>query len=333
MPLRLDQLEGRLKRGLDPVYLIGGSELLLLQEARDLIFKAALAEGFTERELLEVRQHFDWNRLSEAAGAPSLFAQRRIVDLRLPTGKPGQDGAREFREWAENPDPDTLLVVSCEQWDVAQRKSKWAQSLERAGVQIDIWPVKPEEMPAWIASRLRQAGLEPDREAVLVLAERLEGNLVAAQQEIDKLVLIKGSGSLSADDVLLAVADSARFDGFQLVEHMLAGQAPDALRVAAGLRRMGVAIQALVGAIVANLKIVEAYRQGMARRQNEQAIFKQLRVWQARQAGLRAAGHRLDAKRLAEVWSRLAEIDQVSKGQPKGDAWHLLDQLIVRVCV
>lgn len=332
MPLRLDQLGSRLQQGLDPIYLLGGSELLLMQEARDAVFKAAAAEGFTERELLEVRQHFDWDRLGESAGAPSLFAQRRIVDLRLPTGKPGQEGAKALRAWAENPDPDTLLVVSCEQWEAAQRKSKWAQDLDRAGVQVDIWPVKPEEMPGWIAQRMKRAGLQPDREAVLVLAERLEGNLVAAQQEIDKLVLIKGSGPVSASEVMLAVADSARFDGFQLVEFLLAGNAPDALRVAGGLRRMGVAIQPLTGAIVANLKTVEAYRQGMASQQNERAVFQKLRVWQARQAGLRAAGHRLDAKRLAEAWSRLAEIDQVSKGQPKGDAWHLLDQLIVRVC-
>lgn len=332
MPLRADQLDSRLKQGLDPVYLLGGSELLLIQEARDAIFKAAVAEGFTERDLLEVRQHFDWDRLGEAAGAPSLFAQRRILDLRLPTGKPGQEGARVLREWAEQPDPDTLLVVSCEQWEASQRKSKWAQALDRAGVQVDIWPVKPEEMPGWIAQRLRRAGLEPDREAVLVLAERLEGNLVAAQQEIDKLVLMKGSGPVSAKEVLLAVADSARFDGFQLVEYMLAGKASDALRVAGGLRRMGMAIQPLTGAIAANLKTVEAYRQGMAGRQNERAVFQKLRVWQARQAGLRAAGHRLDAKRLAEAWSRLAEIDQVSKGQGQGDAWHHLDRLIVRVC-
>jgi DNA polymerase-3 subunit delta len=332
MPLRLEQLESRLKQGLDPVYLLGGSELLLMQEARDAIFKAAAAEGFSERDLLEARQHFDWDRLGEAAGAPSLFTQRRIVDLRLPTGKPGQEGARVLREWAESPDPDTLLIVSCDQWEKSQRTSKWAQALDRAGVQVDIWPVKAEEMPAWIGQRLRRVGLEPDREAVMVLAERLEGNLVAAQQEIDMLALAKGAGPVSANDVLLAVADSARFDGFQLVEHMLAGHAPDALRVAAGLRRTGVAIQALVGAIAANLKTVEAYRQGMASQGNERAVFQKLRVWQARQAGLRAAGHRMDAKRLAEAWSRLAEIDRVSKGQGAGDAWHHLDQLIVRVC-
>jgi DNA polymerase-3 subunit delta len=332
MPLRLDQLPSRLKQGLDPVYLLGGSELLLMQEARDAIFKAAAAEGFGERDLLEARQHFDWDRLGEAAGAPSLFTQRRIVDLRLPTGKPGQDGAKVLREWAESPDPDTLLIVSCDQWEKSQRTSKWAQALDRAGVQVDIWPVKAEEMPAWIAQRLRRVGLEPDREAVMVLAERLEGNLVAAQQEIDKLALVKGAGPVSANDVLLSVADSSRFDAFQLVEEMLAGRAPDALRVAAGLRRMGVAIQAIVGAIAANLKIVEAYRQGMASQGNERAVFQKLRIWQARQAGLRAAGHRMDAKRLAEAWSRLAEIDQVSKGQGAGDAWHQLDQLIVRVC-
>lgn len=331
MPLKLEQLEGAVRKGLSPLYLFAGPEPLLVQECRDLVRARAAEEGYTERELLEVDRSFDWDRLAELAGAPSLFAQRRILDLRLPTGKPGQEGGKALTAWAEAPDPDTLLVVSCEQWDASSRRAKWAQALDRAGTRVDIWKVGPEEMPRWIGQRMQRAGLGPDREAIMVLAERLEGNLLAAQQEIEKLALLKGEGPVSADDVLAAVADSSRFDAFLLVERILQGNVPDALRVALGLKRMGVAIQMVTGALVKGLETVEAYRLAMAAREDERAVFRRLNVWHNRQAALRGAAQRLDGKRLADAWYRLAEIDRQSKGRAAGDPWHSLDQLVCRL--
>jgi DNA polymerase-3 subunit delta len=332
VPLGFDQLEGQLSRGLSSLYLIAGPEPLLVQEARDAVFAAAAAQGFDERELLEANARFDWDRLGEAAGAPSLFARRRILDLRLPSGKPGREGGRALTEWAEQPDPDTLLVLSCDQWDAGSRKAKWAQALDRAGTRVDIWPIKPAELPSWISRRMQRAGLKPDREAVMVLAERLEGNLLAAQQEIDKLLLVKGEGPVTSEDVLQAVADSSRFDAFLLVDRIMEGNVADGLRVALGLRRMGIAIQPVTGAVVAGLRTVEAYRLAMAGGEQESSVFRRLNVWQARQASLRGAARRLNGKRLAEAWSRLAELDRQSKGQEAGDPWHSLDQLVVRLC-
>lgn len=332
MPLRIEQLETQLQQGLSPLYLFAGPEPLLVQECRDRVRERALAEGYTERELLEVDRRFDWDRLAETAGAPSLFATKRILDLRLPTGKPGREGGRVLAEWAESPDPDTLLVVSCEQWDASSRKAKWAQAMDRAGTRVDIWPVKPEEMPGWIARRLQAAGLQPDREAVMVLAERLEGNLLAAQQEIEKLRLLKGEGPVSADEVLQSVADSSRFDAFLLVERILQGNLADALRVALGLQRTGIAIQLVTGALVRELQTIEAYRLAMAGGEAEAVVFRKLNVWRTRQAALRAAARRLDGKRLADAWSRLAELDRQSKGRAAGDPWHSLDRLVCRLC-
>jgi len=332
VPLKFDQLEGRLSRGLDPIYLFAGPEPLLVQECRDRVLAAAGAEGFEERELLEVDARFDWDRLAETAGAPSLFASRRILDLRLPSGKPGQAGGKALAEWAAAPDPDTLLVVSCEQWEASSRKAKWAGALDKAGVRVDIWPVTPRELPRWIAARMQAAGLQPDREAIMVLAERVEGNLLAAQQEIDKLALVKGQGPVAAADVLQAVADSSRFDAFLLVERILEGNRADALRVALGLKRTGVAIQMVTGALAHALGNVEAYRQAMASGEQESAIFRRLNVWQSRQAALRDAARRIDGKRLADAWSRLAELDRQSKGRGAGDPWHSLDHLVCRLC-
>ena len=327
--MKVEQLEGQLQRGLSPLYLIAGPELLLVQESRDSVLRAAAAAGFEERELIEADARFDWEQLGAASAAPSLFASRRVLDLRLPTGKPGRDGGKALTEWARQPDPDTLLLVSCEQWDKSSRDSKWARAMDRAGTRVDIWPIKPAELPDWIGQRMQRAGLKPDREAVMVLAERVEGNLLAAQQEIDKLVLARGEGPVTAEDVLEAVANSARFDAFLLLDRILEGDRADGLRIALGLRRTRVPIQMVTGALASGLRTVEAYRLAMQARENETTVFRRLRVWGPRQGGLRSAGRRLKGKQLADAWFRLAELDRQSKGRAPGDPWHSLDRLVV----
>lgn len=330
--MRAEQLQASLERGLSPVYLIGGPEPLLVQECRDQVRAAAVRAGFDERELIEVDRGFDWDRLGEAAAAPSLFAQRRIFDLRLPTGKPGRAGAEALIAWASAPDPDSLLVISCDAWDASSRKSKWASVIDRAGTRVDVWPVRARELPRWVADRMRRAGLQPDREAVLVLAERVEGNLLAAQQEIDKLVLLRGEGPVGAKDVLESAADSSRFDAFLLAERMLEGQLADGLRVASGLRRTGTPIQLVTGAVLRELRVLERFVAARGSGQGESAAFRQLGVWQSRQAAMRAAAQRLDGRRLADAYQRLALLDRQSKGRDAGDPWHELDRLVVHLC-
>jgi DNA polymerase-3 subunit delta len=332
MPLRGDQLPGQLQRGIAPLYLIGGSEMLLVQECRDQIFAAAREQGFTERELLQVGRGFNWQDLSDAGGAPSLFASRKIIDLRLPTGKPGREGATALTEWAAQPDPDMLLVISCDTWDASSRKAKWASVLDKAGVRIDIWPVKPAEMPGWIRSRMHQAGLQPDAEAVMMLAERLEGNLLAARQEIEKLALLKGQGPVSPDDVEKSVADSARFDGFLLAEKMLAGNVGEGLRIASGLHRTGIPVQLVTGALYREFSVLETFQLAVGAGESEQAVFRRFNVWPARQGALRLAAGRLNARRMNDAFRRLSLIDRQSKGMDVGDPWHSLDHLVCAVC-
>jgi len=332
MPLALAQLDATLQRGLSPLYLFGGPEPLLLQECRDKVFALARAEGVEERQLLDAGRDFDWDRLGEAGGTLSLFSQRRIVDLRLPTGKPGVAGAKALSAWAESPDPDTLLVITCEAWDASSRKAKWAQRLDQAGTRVDIWSIGPEEMPRWISERMSAAGLVPEREAVLVLADRLQSNLLAAQQEIDKLLLLRGPGPVSEADVLSVVSDAARFDGFLLSDRILEGNLEDALRVALGLRRTGIPIQLVSGALVRGLRSIEQYRQAMSAGENENQVFRRLQVWRSRQQSLRGAARRIGGSRLADAWYRLAEIDRQSKGRAPGDPWHSLDSYVRALC-
>jgi len=330
MQVKAEQLAGHLKRGLAPVYLVGGEEPLLLLECCDQIRAAARAEGFAERELLHADGHFDWSELGQAA-APSLFATRKIIDLRLRTGKPGQEGAKVLSDWADSPDPDVLLLVSCEQWDKSSRSAKWATKLEKAGVRIDIWPVGAQELPRWLEQRMRQHGMQPEPEVLQVLADRLEGNLLAARQEIDRLALLKGAGRVTLDDVMQVVADSSRFDGFALAAHMLTGNLREGLRVAAGLKRMDTPLPMLLGALIKELRVVEAYGMAMRGGENENMVFRRLNVWPNRQQTVRMVSRRLDTGQIAGAFKTLSLIDRQSKGQAAGDPWQTIDTLLLQL--
>jgi DNA polymerase-3 subunit delta len=332
MQLKLEQLPAALERGLSSVYLFGGPEPLLLQECRDMVWNAAREQGFLEREVIHAGGRFDWSALDEAGGTQSLFASKRLIDLRLPSGKPGHDGAKALTKWLNRADPDLLLMVSCDQWDGTSRKAKWAGALEKAGTRVDIWPVKSGEMPACIRRRMQAVGLQPDQGAVMLLAQRLEGNLLAAQQEIDKLLLLKGQGAVTEEEVLQAVVDSARFDAVHLVERVFEGDLADGLRVVSGLRRMGMPLQLVVGALLRDLRILEAFRLAMSSGQNEAAAFRQLKIWSSRQKPLQAAARRIDQHRLFNAFTRLALIDRQGKGQAPGNPWHNLDRLVCELC-
>ncbi|MEJ2385176.1 MAG: DNA polymerase III subunit delta [Xanthomonadales bacterium] len=330
--LRPEQLPAALERSLAPVYLLGGNEPLLLQECRDAIIRAAQAQGFTEREVIETNARFDWAALRETSAAPSLFATRRILDLRLPTGKPGRDGSRALLDLLEAPDPDVLLLVSTGEWKAETRKAKWAGALAAAGVLVEIWPLKMQQLPGWIRQRMSAAGLEADREAVGLLAELVEGNLLAAQQEIDKLALSGAGGRITAADVRTAVADSARIDVFRLVECVFSGQAAESLRAAAVLQRTGAAIQPVVAVLHRDLCVADELRASRRGGQPEDAVFRRHRIWAARQGPLRSTAQRLSERQFGDAFSTLALIDRQSKGRAAGDAWQTLDRLLWFLC-
>lgn len=332
MSIRPEQLPRALASSLAPVYLIAGSEPLLVQECRDQVIQAAQARGFTERSVVEASARFDWNRLSEESAAPSLFSSQKILDVRLPTGKPGKEGAKVLSDMAADPDPDVLLLVSSGDWSGAMRKLKWTGALASAGMLVEIWPVKPNELPGWIRNRMAAAGLDPEPEAVSLLAELVEGNLLAAQQEIQKLLLVGGDRTVTVDDVTRAVANSARFDSFRLVECVLAGQLGECLRVASGLQRTGIAIQLVYAALYRELTLADTVRAAVASGEAEAAVFRKLRVWPARQGPMRQAVRRLSAPHFNAAFRALSLVDRQSKGRAAGDAWQTLDRLLWFLC-
>jgi DNA polymerase-3 subunit delta len=332
MAVRPEQLAATLERGLAPVYLLAGAEPLLVQECRDQVIRAAQARGFAERTVFEVSGKFDWARLTEESAAPSLFSSQKILDIRLPTGKPGKEGAKVLTDMAASPDPDILLLVSSGDWSGAMRKLKWTGSLAKAGVLVEIWPVRPNELPGWIRNRMQAAGLRPEPEAISLLAELVEGNLLAAQQEIEKLLLVGGDTRVTVDDVTQSVANSARFDSFRLVDCALAGQLGECLRVASGLQRTGIAIQLVYAALYRELTVADTVLAAVAAGENEAVAFKKLRVWPARQGAIRQALRRLSGAELGEAFRTISLIDRQSKGRAQGDAWQTLDRLLWFLC-
>lgn len=346
MDVSTEQLASQLQSGaLQPAYLIAGAEPLLVLEAADAVRAAARREGITEREVFEAgagQREPDWDGLRASVGAPSLFASRRLIEVRLPTGKPGKDGAAAVVEFCTRPSPDVVLLVTAEEWS-RQHGGAWSEAIARIGRVAIAWPVKPHELPGWIERRLRARGFSPDRDAVAFLAERVEGNLLAAAQEIEKLALLmrdagtaapsKGPGArglpLDAATLESLVADASRYDVFRLIDAAMNGNTPLLLRVIAGLRAEGEAVPALLGMIVMELQRGAALARVQARGGNLAAAFKAQRVWDAKQPMYRRALQR----HLPESWDALLVqaglVDRIAKGRAPGDAWVALERLML----
>jgi DNA polymerase-3 subunit delta len=332
MELRPERLASRLEaEGLKPAYLVAGEEPLLVLEAADALRARARSEGIDTRELFEAdRRDFDWGAFEAALMAPGLFGGRRLLDLRLPGGKPGKAGEKALAAYCAAPPPDTVLLVTCEAWS-RQHAGAWSRAIEQVGDVVIAWPLKPHELPDWIERRLHARGIRADRDAVLQLADRVQGNLLAAAQEIDKLVLLDDGQPLDAARMQSLVADSARFDVFRLVDAMLAGQGAVVVRMLRGLRAEGEAIPALTGMLARELQTLARLARLQGSGGNLAAAFRELRVWESRQAGYRRAlGRHAPA-----LWDRhvaaLAAVDRQSKGRAEGDAWQALERLLLAV--
>ena len=240
MRLKAEQLDNHLSRdALASVYLISGDESLLVQEASDQIRASAVEQGFADRELFHTDSNFDWNQVLTEANSLSLFSAKKILEIRLTNGKPGDKGSRLIQEYLDNPNPDTLLLMIAPKLDASSVRSKWVKLIESTGIFIQIWPVTPAQLPRWIGNRLKLAGIRANSQAIEILADRVEGNLLAAVQEIEKLKLLVPDGDVDAKTMSTVVADSARYDVFSLVDKALAGDAQSASRTLRGLRHAG----------------------------------------------------------------------------------------------
>ncbi|MFI8718525.1 DNA polymerase III subunit delta [Stenotrophomonas sp. NPDC077464] len=333
MELRPEQLAGHLaNQALVPVYLIAGPETLRVLEAADAVRARARADGISEREVFDADgRDFDWNQLEATFNAPSLFSARRLVELRLPTGKPGKDGAEAITGFCANPAPDVILLITCNEWSKAHQ-GKWAEAVNRVGVLSVAWAIKPHELPDWIERRLRQQGLRADPAAVQRLAERVEGNLLAAAQEIDKLALLAHGQTLDVDTMESLVADAARYDVFRLLDATFSGQPAAVLRMLAGLRGEGEAVAALMPMVIREMLATAALARVQARGGNLAAEMKSRGIWESRQAPFKRALQRHpDARRWERFVAEAGLVDRMAKGRADGDPWLGLERLLVAV--
>jgi len=329
LKIQANQLSSHLIKSLAPCYLVSGDEFLLVDEALDAIRGAARERGFTSRELHVATAGFDWSALAASSGNLSLFAEQRIIELRLPTGKPGKTGGAAILDLVEQAGPELLFIVSTPKLDRSGAASKWAKAIEQRGVTLPIWPVGLRELPGWIANRMRTAGLQPDREAVAMIADRVEGNLLAAQQEIEKLRLILGEGPVSAAAVDEAVANSSRYDVYKLTDAALAGDARRSVKILSGLRAEGVEPVIVMWALTRELRTLATLDDAVRQGADLGGAMQKSGVWRNRQGLVRSCISRHQPGDFHRMLKATGRADAAAKGQRYGNPWHMATDVVV----
>jgi len=334
MKLYANQLETHLNKTLANAYLIAGAEILLQQEAVDTLRAKARADGFTERELYIAERGFDWGQLLAHAGNMSLFAERKIVELRLPTGKVNKEGAEHLKEMISNQPDDVLLIILAPKLERGVTSSGWYKVLAKEGVHVDIRPIKPEHMLRWMNERLQKRGLRAETDAVRLLAERVEGNLLAAAQEIDKISLLFSEGEqLTLQSVREAVAHSARYDVYRLTDAALSGWKRRALKILNGLQGEGNDPILVLWALLRDLHQLIAAKHASDSGKNINAALRSAGIWDTRAKAFQQAMQTHTIAQLYQFLDHASDIDCVIKGQKPNksrsrDAWHELRNLL-----
>jgi DNA polymerase-3 subunit delta len=327
--LTADKIASHLKKGLAPVYFITGDESLLVGETMDALRAAAREQGFTERETHAADARFDWSTLRDGLDNLSLFADKKLVEVQLATASPGREGAKALVAWLENPPADTVLLVQAPKIDKRGSATKWAQTIQSEGVWVTVYSVPPERLPGWLKQRFAQAGLQCEAGATEALAARVEGNLLAAQQEISKLALLMPGKTISAEVVVKGVTDGARFDVFQLGDAALGQDLGRSLRVFYGLRREGTPAPLVIWALAREISTLVSLWTRVDQGEAPGRALQSLRVWQNRQGFYQRALRAHDARTIEALARRCAITDRVVKGAHPGRPWEALLELVL----
>lgn len=336
MRINADQLDAHTRSRLGNFYWIAGDDTLLVQESLSLLRTRCREAGFTEWELFFLDRNFDWQGLLQSSNSLSLFAERRILELRLQTGKLDDDGKAALKQYLQSPNPDNVLILVTPRVEPASLNTQWFKGLESAGTFVTVWPINADRLPGWIQGRMKAAGMSADRDALNILADRVEGNLLAADQEIQKLAVLSGANPgkpvhLDRKQIMSLVADSARYNIFNLIDAALLGDTRRCIKVLNGLKTEGAEVLMILGALSAELRrlipIVEALQQGYRladtlkregiRRNHEKAISEA------------AQRHSLDA--LQDMLRQARQIDLAAKGMSSANPWLELAQLLLRL--
>ncbi len=330
MRIRPEQLESAVSnKPLLPVYIITGDEPLQMKEATDAVRRSAREQGYEERVVLDVGSGFDWNSLLAQNDMMSLFGSRKLIELRLGSSKPGAAGGKVLQAYVANLCEDNLLLISCDKVDKRSQQTKWFKSLEQVGGVVQIWPVDSKAMPGWIAFRAQNMGLTLEQEACALLADRVEGNLLAAQQELELLRLLLGDQAGDAKAVAAAVSDSARFDVFTLVDEILSGHSARVTRMLKGLREEGTEPVIINWALSRELRSLCAMAAACDSGQSVDAVMQSFRIWNNRKQPISSILGRYNVRALRKLLELSGRCERIIKGSIKGDPWQALNWLVL----
>lgn len=331
MRIKLEQLPQHIQKQTAPLYTLFGNEPLLILEAADLIRTHARQQGYTERELFTVDHHFDWSDLFNAGNNLSLFGDRKIMDIRIPSGKPGKEGGKAIETYCNALPPDTLTLFTLPRIDKQGQATKWFKALENTSVLIPVYAIEREQLPGWIEQRLGKQQQKADATTLQFLADKVEGNLLAAHQEIKKLTLLYPSGHLTLDQVKNVILNVARYDVYQLSEAMISADVARYTRILTGLHGEGVAPLLILATLAEQIRQLISVRKGLDQGQAPAQLMQSARVWGDRQKIVMTAARRINLQSLTQGLLSAAKIDRIIKGVAQGDVWDELLQLGIRL--
>lgn len=328
MNARPDQLQAMVKKNIFPVYMVSGDEPLQQMESLDVIRAYLKEKDYSEREVLDVDAQFDWQRLIDEAASMSLFATRRIVELRLPSAKPGRQGSQILKEYLSQPPEDTVLIINAGKIDGNAKKSAWYKAVEQCGLVVQCWPVPVEKLSGWLRQRFNRRGMEAEQDVFAYISQHVEGNLLAADQEIEKLLLLLGPGKISFADVVEAVMSQSRYSVFELVDTSLAGNSSRVVKIISGLKSEGIAPVVVNWAIAKDIRLLSQVAGDVS---SADYILKRSGVWQSRLALFKSCLSRHPQRAFQMMLKRCAYIDAASKGMIDVNVWDEIESLCVRL--
>lgn len=329
MRLKPEQLLSSLQKNISAVYLLHGDEPLQIGEMSDLIRHSAKKAGFLEREIFSTDTGFEWSEITTAASSMSIFGDKKVLDVRVPTANFGNEGAKTLISYCEKIPVDTILLITCGKLNSAAMKTRWFEAIDKVGITIQVKPLEGDELFQWLQARLSQRGLNTDRAGIALLAERVEGNLLAAAQEIEKLYVLYGNATLTQAQIFDVVADSSRYDVFKLVDAILVANKNRIFKVLAGLQAEGIAPPVILWGLMREARTLCKVKLELGDGKSRDIVFRNNQIWDKRGGLVEKAIKRLPHDKLFEILTLCAKADRQAKGQEAGNVW----ETILAVCL
>ena len=331
MKVYADKLLAQISKSLAPIYVVSGDEPLLVQESCDLIRENLKKRGYAERDLFHVDASFDWEQVLFSANSMSLFAENKFLELRIPSGKPGDKGAKALASYMESIPDDTVMLIVLPKVDASTQRTKWFKALESKSVFVQIWPIEVGQLPRWINDRFSKVGLRASTDAVQALIERIEGNLLAAVQEIERLRLIAPNDEVDLELVVEGVSDNARYDVFGLLDAAVGQDPHRSIKIIRGLRAESGEIMFVVAMLAKELRTLAAMADSVSQGQKIDSVLQSHRVWAKRKPIVGRCLQRQKTETFQVCLQGVAKIDAQIKGVIKGDPWDELERIMLRL--